>query len=110
MPMDMVKSIKQPSIWTLVRHEQVINDSYYTILFSFECLHTGYTIARYVNGNKYKSRYEMLNHVDMEYWTYGEHGEGFGMPRDAFFTAEPTDDVQRLRHAGRSDGVGQTKN
>ena len=29
---------------------------------------------RYVNGNKYKSRYEMLNQVVMEYWTYGEHG------------------------------------
>ena len=41
----------------LVRQEQVINDSYYTVLFSFKCLHTGYTIARYVNGNKYKSRY-----------------------------------------------------
>ena len=89
----------------LVRREQVINHSYYLVLFSFECLHTGYTIARYVNGNKYKSRYEMLNHVVMEYWTYGEHGEGFGMPRNAFFTAEPTDDIQRLRHAGRSDNV-----
>ena len=64
----------------LVRREQVINDSFYTVLFSFECMHTGYTIARYVNGNKYKSRYEMLNHMVMEYWTYGEHGEGFGMP------------------------------
>ena len=47
----------------------------------------------------------MLNHVVMEYWTYGEHGEGFGMPRNAFFTAEPTDDIQRLRRAGRSDNV-----
>ena len=47
----------------------------------------------------------MLNHVVMEYWTYGEHGEGFGMPRNAFFTAELTDDIQRLRHADRSDKV-----
>ena len=41
----------------------------------------------------------------MENWIYGEHGEGFGMPRNDFFTAEPTDDIQRLRHAGRSDKV-----
>ena len=81
----------------LIRQEQVINDSYYTILFSFECLHTGYTLARYVNGNKHKSRYEMLYHVVTEYWIYGEHREGFGVPRNAFFTAEPTDDIQRLR-------------
>ena len=27
------------------------------------------------------------------------------MPRNAFFTAEPTDDIQRLRRAGRSDNV-----
>ena len=91
----------------LVRCEQVTNDSYYTVLFSLECMHTGYTVARYVNGNKYKSRYEMLNHVVMEYWTYGEHREGFGMPSNAFFTAraEPTDDIQHLNHAGRSDKV-----
>ena len=44
----------------LVRREQVINDIYYTVLISFECLHTGYTIARYVNGKKYKFWYEML--------------------------------------------------
>ena len=30
----------------LVRREPVL-DCYYTVLFSFECLHTGYTIARY---------------------------------------------------------------
>ena len=89
----------------LVRREQVINDSYYTVLFSFECMHTGYTIAMYVSSNKYKSRYKMLNHMVMEYWTYGEHGEGFGMPSNAFFTAEPTDDIQRLNHAGKSDKV-----
>ena len=84
----------------------MINDSYYTVLFSFECLHTGYTIARYVNGNKYISRYEMLNHVVKEYWIYGEFGVGFGMPRNAFFTAETTDNIQ----AGQKtfDGVGQT--
>ena len=66
---------------------------------------TGFTIARYVNGNKYKSRYEMLNHMAMEYWSYGECGDGFGMPRNAFFTAELTDDIQLLRHTGRSDSV-----
>ena len=47
----------------------------------------------------------MLNHMVMEYWTYGEHGEGFGMLSNAFFTAEPTDNIQRLNHAGRSDKV-----
>ena len=32
-------------------------------------------------------------------------GDGFGMPKNAFFTAESTDDIQRLRHAGRSENV-----
>ena len=27
------------------------------------------------------------------------------MPRNAFFTADPTDDIQSLRRAGRSDSV-----
>ena len=27
------------------------------------------------------------------------------MPKNAFFTAESTDDIQRLRHAGRSENV-----
>ena len=27
------------------------------------------------------------------------------MPRNAFFTAEPNDNIQHLRHAGRSDNV-----
>ena len=89
----------------LVRREKVIGDYYYTELFSFECMDTGSTIARYVNDNKYKSRYEMLNHVAMEYWSYGEYGDGFGMPRNAFFTADPTDDIQSLRRAGRSDSI-----
>ena len=44
----------------------------------------------------------------MEYWTYGEHGEGFGMPSNAFFTAEPTDDIQRLNHAGKSVKWGRS--
>ena len=70
-----------------------------------ECLHTGYTTARYVNGNKYKSRYEMLNHVVTEFWIYVEFGEAFGMPKNAFFTAEQTNDFQRLRHAGRSENI-----
>ena len=86
-----------------MRREKVIGDYCYTYLFSFECMHTGYTIARYVNGNKYKSRYEMLNNVAMEYWLYGEYRDGFGMPRNAFFTADLTDNIQRLRCAGRSD-------
>ena len=101
--MVMVKSIKQTS--TLGRREKVIGDFYYTDLFSLECMDTGFTIARYVNGNTYKSRYEMLNHVALEYWSYGECGDGFGMPRNAFFNADPTDDIRRLSRAGRSDSV-----
>ena len=67
-----------------MRRENVIGDYYYTELFSFECIQTGYMVARYVNGNKYKSRYEMFNHVAMEYWSYGENREGWGMPRNFF--------------------------
>ena len=52
----------------LVRRELVRNIFYYTDLFSLECLHTSYTTARYVSGNKYKSRYDMLNHVVTEYF------------------------------------------
>ena len=95
----------------LVRREQGINDSYYTVLFSFECLHTGYTIARYVNGNKYKSRYEMLNHLVTEYWIYGEQGEGFGMPRNAFLQQNRlTTFSAYVKQAGQTMlyGVGQT--
>ena len=40
-----------------------------------------------------------------EYWIYGEFGEGFGMPKNALFTAETTHDIQRLRHAGRSEKI-----
>ena len=47
----------------------------------------------------------MLNHLVTENWIYGESGEGFGIPRNAFFTAELTDDIQHLRHIGRSDNV-----
>ena len=47
----------------------------------------------------------MLNQAVMEYWSYGENGDGFGMPRSAFFPADPTDDIQRLLRAGRSDSV-----
>ena len=47
----------------------------------------------------------MLNHVFTEYWIYGEFGEGFVMPKNAFFTAETTDDIQRLRHAGKSEKI-----
>ena len=68
-------------------------------------------MARYVNSRKYKCRYDMVNNVVTEYWVYVEHGEGYGIPRNAFFTSEDTDDIRRLRHAGRSEnikGAGQT--
>ena len=35
-----------------------------------------------------------------EYWVYGEYGDGFGIPRNAFFTAEEADDIRRLHQAG----------
>ena len=89
----------------LVRREPVRNDFYHTDLFSLECLHTGYTTARYVNRNKYKSRYDVLNHVVTEYWVYGEYGEGFGMPKNAFFTTDETDVIRRLHLAGRSENI-----
>ena len=80
---------------------------YYTDLFSLECLHTEYITARYVNSGKY----EMVNKVVTEYWVYGEYGDGFGSPINAFFTAEETDDIRRLRQAGQRilSGEGQTQ-
>ena len=47
----------------------------------------------------------MLNHVALEYWSYGESGDGYGIPTIAFFTADPTDDIQRLRRTGKKDGI-----
>ena len=44
---------------------------------------TGYTIARYVNRDKFESRYEMLNYVVLELWAYGENGDDFGIPKNA---------------------------
>ena len=87
----------------LVRHEETINDDYYTHLFSLECMDTGYTIARYVNRYKYESRYEMLNYVALELWAHGEDGDGFGIPKNAFFTAdrrhsEATSHMQEKRY------------
>ena len=61
-------------------------------------LHTGYTMAtaRYNNMKKYESKYEMLNKVAIESWIYGEYGDGFGKPRNAFFTPRDADNLQRL--------------
>ena len=69
----------------LVRGEPVRNDFYYTNLFSLECLHTGYIMARYLNRSKYASRYDMINKMVTKYWVYSEYGDGFGTPRNAFF-------------------------
>ena len=40
-------------------------------------------------------------------WNIGHmgNGAGFGMPRNAFFTADPTDDIQSLRGIGRKNGI-----
>ena len=48
---------------------------------------------------------DMINQVVTEYWVYGEYGEGFGTPRNAFFTSDETDDIRRLRQAGRSENL-----
>ena len=89
----------------LVRREPVRNDFYFIELFSLECLHTGYITARYVNRRKYESKYEMINKVVTEYWVYGEYGDGFGTPRNAFCTAEEADDICHLRQAGRLENL-----
>ena len=80
-------------------------DKYYTHLFTIECMDTGFTIARYINKHRYDSRYHMLNKVALDLWIYGEDGNGFGVPRNAFFTPDPTDDIQKLRQIGRKDGM-----
>ena len=51
---------------------------YYTHLFLMECLNTGFTTDRYVNMEKYTSKYDMLNKVATDYWIHGEYGNGFG--------------------------------
>ena len=68
-------------------------------------------ICKDENGEKYKSWYEMLNYAVMEYWSYGENGDGFGMPRNAFLPqTRPTTfsvyDVQAGQK--RLSRVGQT--
>ena len=72
----------------MVRREPVRNDYYYTQLFSLECLHTGYTTARYVNRRKYESKHDMISKVVAEYWIYGEYTDGFGTPRNTFLQQE----------------------
>ena len=66
---------------------------------------TGFTLARYVNKFKYESRYDMLNRVALELWVHGEDGNGFGIPTNAFFTSDLTDDIQRLCRTGKKDGL-----
>ena len=83
----------------------MIGDDYYTHLFTLECMDTGYTLARYVNKFKYESRYDMLNCVALKLWAHSEDGNGFGIPTNAFFTSDPTNDIQRLRRTGKKDGT-----
>ena len=66
-----------------------------------ECLHAGYTTARYVNRRKY----DIIRKVVAEYWIYREYGDGFGTPRNAFFTAEEADDIRCLRQAESSENL-----
>ena len=78
----------------LLRREVLTSDEYYTHLFTLECMDTGFTVAKYINKYKYDSRYNMLNNVALELWVHGEDGNGFGVPKNAFFTPDPTDDIQ----------------
>ena len=41
----------------------------------------------------------------LTHWVYGEYGEGFGIPKNAFFKTDETDDIRRLLHAGRSENI-----
>jgi hypothetical protein len=47
----------------------------------------------------------MLNQVVLDLWVYGPDGTGFGVPRNAFFTPDPTDDIQKLHQIGSKDGM-----
>ena len=51
----------------LLRRKRVTNDHYYTHLFLMDCLNTSFTTARYVNMEKYSSKYDMLNKVATGY-------------------------------------------
>jgi len=77
--------------------EVVTGDEYYTHLFTLECVDTGFTVARYINKYKYDSWYAL------ELWA--TDGNGFGIPTNAFFTPDPTDDIQKLRLIGKKDGI-----
>jgi len=51
-----------------IQRRRVTNDRYYTHLFSIECLNTGFTMARFVNMENYRSTSEMVNKVATDYW------------------------------------------
>ena len=54
---------------------------------------------------KHESKYKMLNKVAAEYWIYGEYGDGFGKPWNAFFTPREADDLHCLNQAGKSENL-----
>ena len=47
----------------------------------------------------------MLNKVATDYWIYGEYGDGFGKPLNAFFTPREGDDLHHLNQAGESENL-----
>ena len=55
----------------MLRREKVLEDDYYTHLFTVECMDTGYTVAKYINKYKYEDKYEMINDVVLNLWVYG---------------------------------------
>ena len=89
----------------MVRRERVIEDDYYTHLFTVECMDTGYTVAKYINQYRYEDKYEMINDVVLNLWVYGESGMGFGCPKNAFFTPDPLDNIRKLRIAGKKHSL-----
>ena len=68
-----------------IQRRRVTNQRYYTHLFSLQCLNKGFTTARSVNMEN-RSTSEIINKVAKNHWIYGEYGDGFGKPQNAFFT------------------------
>ena len=88
----------------LIQQRRLTNHRYYTHLFSLECLNTGFTMARFVDmENRFVS--ETVNKVATEFWIYGEYGDGFGKPKNAFFTPKGGDNLQSLRKVGEPEDL-----
>ena len=47
----------------------------------------------------------MVNKVATDCWIYGEYGDGFGKPLNAFFTPREGDDLYSLKKAGEPENL-----